>query len=116
MDECLQYLYLYHCQPCKYVHSLQYCMVLSVRAKHTHARGASCTCTLSNIPASLTPGRGYRNSTVLSIRIVTPSFFFFFFQDSMRACYGPAEVELANDRLAIQTLLISDTLFRSARH
>ncbi|CAN1271531.1 Protein PELOTA 1, partial [Linum perenne] len=35
-------------------------------------------------------------------------------QDSDRACYGPKHVEVANERLAVQTLLITDDLFRNA--
>lgn len=35
-------------------------------------------------------------------------------EDSARALYGPGHVEAANERLAIQTLLITDGLFRSA--
>ncbi|GJS43559.1 protein PELOTA 1 [Tanacetum coccineum] len=31
-----------------------------------------------------------------------------------RACYGPKHVEVANERMAVQTLLITDELFRSA--
>lgn len=34
--------------------------------------------------------------------------------DSTRACYGPKHVEVANEQLAIQTLLITDELFRNA--
>ncbi|CAN1271523.1 Protein PELOTA 1 [Linum perenne] len=34
--------------------------------------------------------------------------------DSDRACYGPKHVEVANERLAVQTLLITDDLFRNA--
>eukprot|EP00897_Mesotaenium_endlicherianum_P004863 jgi/Mesen1/4404/ME000225S03393 len=34
--------------------------------------------------------------------------------DSARAFYGPGHVEAANERLAIQTLLITDALFRNA--
>ncbi|KAM0879427.1 hypothetical protein ACQ4PT_034240 [Festuca glaucescens] len=34
-------------------------------------------------------------------------------KDSDRACYGPKHVELANERLAIKTLLLTDTWFRS---
>uniref|UniRef100_A0A0D9WAN7 Protein pelota homolog n=1 Tax=Leersia perrieri TaxID=77586 RepID=A0A0D9WAN7_9ORYZ len=34
--------------------------------------------------------------------------------DSARACYGPKHVEIANERLAIQTLLITDNLFRNS--
>ncbi|XP_004495545.1 protein PELOTA 1 isoform X1 [Cicer arietinum] len=34
--------------------------------------------------------------------------------DSARACYGAKHVEVANERLAVQTLLISDALFRNA--
>ncbi|CAN1765604.1 Protein PELOTA 1 [Linum perenne] len=35
-------------------------------------------------------------------------------EDSDRACYGPKHVEVANERLAVQTLLITDDLFRNA--
>lgn len=35
-------------------------------------------------------------------------------EDSARALYGPGHVEAADERLAIQTLLITDSLFRSA--
>ncbi|KAL6844110.1 hypothetical protein ACP4OV_025783 [Aristida adscensionis] len=41
-------------------------------------------------------------------------FFNMLTNDSERACYGPKHVEVAQDRLAIQTLLITDTLFRNA--
>ncbi|CAN1246615.1 Protein PELOTA 1 [Linum grandiflorum] len=34
--------------------------------------------------------------------------------DSDRACYGPKHVEVANERLAVQDLLITDDLFRNA--
>ncbi|KAK1310397.1 hypothetical protein QJS10_CPA08g00258 [Acorus calamus] len=34
--------------------------------------------------------------------------------DIGRACYGPKHVELANQRTAIQTLLITDALFRNS--
>ncbi|KAK1296020.1 hypothetical protein QJS10_CPB15g01892 [Acorus calamus] len=34
--------------------------------------------------------------------------------DIGRACYGPKHVELAHDRRAIQTLLITDALFRNS--
>lgn len=34
--------------------------------------------------------------------------------DPDRACYGPKHVEVAHERMAIQTLLITDELFRSA--
>ncbi|GAA0151628.1 translation release factor [Lithospermum erythrorhizon] len=34
-------------------------------------------------------------------------------KDSDRACYGPKHVEIAHENMAIQTLLISDHLFRS---
>lgn len=37
---------------------------------------------------------------------------FFLFQDPARACYGPKHVEVAHERMAIQTLLITDDLFR----
>lgn len=33
-------------------------------------------------------------------------------QDPARACYGPKHVEVAHERLAIQTLLLTDELFR----
>lgn len=33
-------------------------------------------------------------------------------QDPARACYGPKHVEVAHERMAIQTLLITDELFR----
>lgn len=33
-------------------------------------------------------------------------------QDSARACYGPKHVEVAHERMAVQTLLITDELFR----
>jgi len=35
-------------------------------------------------------------------------------QDPSRACYGMKHVEVANERLAVQTLLITDDLFRFA--
>ncbi|CAN1246612.1 Protein PELOTA 1, partial [Linum grandiflorum] len=38
----------------------------------------------------------------------------FSFKDSDRACYGPKHVEVANERLAVQDLLITDDLFRNA--
>ncbi|XP_074573003.1 protein PELOTA 1 [Curcuma longa] len=34
--------------------------------------------------------------------------------DSARACYGPKHVEIAHERMAIQTLLITDSLFRNS--
>ncbi|KAL5540405.1 hypothetical protein UlMin_042428 [Ulmus minor] len=34
--------------------------------------------------------------------------------DSARACYGPKHVEVAHERMAVQTLLITDELFRNA--
>ncbi|GFP90999.1 protein pelota 1 [Phtheirospermum japonicum] len=34
--------------------------------------------------------------------------------DPERACYGPKHVEVAHERMAVQTLLITDELFRSA--
>uniref|UniRef100_A0A7N2LP74 eRF1 domain-containing protein n=1 Tax=Quercus lobata TaxID=97700 RepID=A0A7N2LP74_QUELO len=36
------------------------------------------------------------------------------FGDPSRACYGPKHVEVAHERLAIQTLLLTDELFRLA--
>ncbi|KAJ4839345.1 CDP-diacylglycerol--glycerol-3-phosphate 3-phosphatidyltransferase [Turnera subulata] len=35
-------------------------------------------------------------------------------KDSDRACYGPKHVEVAHERMAVQTLLITDELFRNA--
>ncbi|KAL1225763.1 Protein PELOTA 1 [Cardamine amara subsp. amara] len=40
-------------------------------------------------------------------------FFNMFTKDPDRACYGPKHVEVAHERMAIQTLLITDGLFRS---
>jgi stalled ribosome rescue protein Dom34 len=37
-------------------------------------------------------------------------------QDSARACYGAKHVEVAHERLAVQTLLIADSLFRFVRY
>ncbi|KAI7740847.1 hypothetical protein M8C21_005702 [Ambrosia artemisiifolia] len=34
--------------------------------------------------------------------------------DPYRACYGPKHVEVAHERMAVQTLLITDDLFRSS--
>ncbi|KAL9248250.1 hypothetical protein vseg_021594 [Gypsophila vaccaria] len=41
-------------------------------------------------------------------------FFNMLSNDPDRACYGPKHVEVAHERMAIQTLLITDELFRSA--
>ncbi|KAF3327754.1 protein PELOTA 1 isoform X1 [Carex littledalei] len=41
-------------------------------------------------------------------------FFTMLSNDSSRACYGPRHVEFANDRMAVETLLITDNLFRNA--
>ncbi|KMT13711.1 hypothetical protein BVRB_4g080930 [Beta vulgaris subsp. vulgaris] len=41
-------------------------------------------------------------------------FFNMLSNDSARACYGPKHVEVAHERMAVQTLLITDELFRSA--
>nr|AGJ52120.1 PELOTA [Solanum lycopersicum]AGJ52122.1 PELOTA [Solanum lycopersicum] len=41
-------------------------------------------------------------------------FFNMLSNDPDRACYGPKHVEVAHERLAIQTLLITDELFRSS--
>ncbi|XP_020089576.1 protein PELOTA 1 isoform X2 [Ananas comosus] len=41
-------------------------------------------------------------------------FFTMLSNDSARACYGPRHVEIAHERMAIQTLLIIDTLFRNS--
>ncbi|GJR67671.1 protein PELOTA 1 [Tanacetum coccineum] len=35
-------------------------------------------------------------------------------EDPHRACYGPKHVEVAHERMAVQTLLVTDELFRSA--
>ncbi|XP_037451001.1 protein PELOTA 2-like [Triticum dicoccoides] len=40
-------------------------------------------------------------------------FFAMIAKDSARACYGPKHVEVAHERLAIQTLLLTDTWFRN---
>lgn len=37
-------------------------------------------------------------------------------QDSARACYGAKHVEVAHERLAVQTLLIADSLFRLVKY
>ncbi|XP_027111226.1 protein PELOTA 1 [Coffea eugenioides] len=41
-------------------------------------------------------------------------FFSMLSNDSDRACYGPKHVEVAHERMAVQTLLITDELFRSS--
>ncbi|GJZ74917.1 protein PELOTA 1, partial [Tanacetum coccineum] len=41
-------------------------------------------------------------------------FFAMLRNDQHRACYGPKHVEVANERMAVETLLITDELFRSA--
>uniref|UniRef100_A0A5B7BGN3 Protein pelota homolog n=1 Tax=Davidia involucrata TaxID=16924 RepID=A0A5B7BGN3_DAVIN len=41
-------------------------------------------------------------------------FFSMLSNDPARACYGPKHVEVAHERMAVQTLLITDELFRSA--
>ncbi|KAG0480935.1 hypothetical protein HPP92_011793 [Vanilla planifolia] len=41
-------------------------------------------------------------------------FFEMLSNDTARACYGPKHVEVAHERMAIQTLLITDTLFKTA--
>ncbi|KAL2549124.1 Protein PELOTA 1 [Forsythia ovata] len=41
-------------------------------------------------------------------------FFTMLSNDPDRACYGPKHVEVAHERMAIQTLLITDELFRSS--
>ncbi|GAA0144564.1 translation release factor [Lithospermum erythrorhizon] len=41
-------------------------------------------------------------------------FFTMLSSDEHRACYGPKHVEVAHERMAVQTLLITDELFRSA--
>ncbi|KAF4369332.1 hypothetical protein F8388_019557 [Cannabis sativa] len=41
-------------------------------------------------------------------------FFSMLSNDSARACYGPKHVEVAHERMAVQTLLITDELFRNA--
>ncbi|KAK4758722.1 hypothetical protein SAY87_020023 [Trapa incisa] len=45
---------------------------------------------------------------------VLKDFFDMLSNDPHRACYGPKHVEVAHERLAIQTLLITDDLFRNA--
>jgi protein pelota len=46
------------------------------------------------------------------VTLIEARMFADYLQDSARACYGPKHVEIAHDRLAVQTLLITDTLFR----
>ncbi|KAI3417121.1 uncharacterized protein J3R85_014747 [Psidium guajava] len=41
-------------------------------------------------------------------------FFDMLSNDPARACYGPKHVDVAHDRMAVQTLLITDDLFRNA--
>ncbi|XP_024031002.1 protein PELOTA 1 [Morus notabilis] len=41
-------------------------------------------------------------------------FFSMLSNDPARACYGPKHVEVAHERMAVQTLLITDDLFRNA--
>ncbi|XP_058102575.1 protein PELOTA 1 isoform X2 [Magnolia sinica] len=41
-------------------------------------------------------------------------FFDMLSNDTARACYGPKHVEVAHERMAIQTLLITDDLFRNS--
>ncbi|KAG9145345.1 hypothetical protein Leryth_008281 [Lithospermum erythrorhizon] len=41
-------------------------------------------------------------------------FFTMLSSDEHRACYGPKHVEVAHERMAVQTLLITDELFRSS--
>ncbi|KAL4574687.1 hypothetical protein LXL04_021523 [Taraxacum kok-saghyz] len=41
-------------------------------------------------------------------------FFTMLTNDPHRACYGPKHVEVAHERMAVQTLLITDDLFRSS--
>ncbi|GLT30538.1 hypothetical protein SLA2020_053320 [Shorea laevis] len=41
-------------------------------------------------------------------------FFSMLSNDPARACYGPKHVEIAHERMAVQTLLITDELFRNA--
>ncbi|CAN1246620.1 Protein PELOTA 1 [Linum grandiflorum] len=43
--------------------------------------------------------------------VLSPTFSGVLLKDSDRACYGPKHVEVANERLAVQDLLITDDLF-----
>ncbi|XP_062144382.1 protein PELOTA 1 [Alnus glutinosa] len=45
---------------------------------------------------------------------VLKDFFNMLTNDPARACYGPKHVEVAHERLAIQTLLLTDSLFRNS--
>ncbi|KAJ0013670.1 hypothetical protein Pint_21355 [Pistacia integerrima] len=45
---------------------------------------------------------------------VLKDFFNMLSNDPNRACYGPKHVEVAHERMAVQTLLITDDLFRNA--
>lgn len=40
------------------------------------------------------------------------NWFSFIVKDPARACYGPKHVEIAHERMAVQTLLVTDDLFR----
>ena len=44
---------------------------------------------------------------------VLKEFFNMLSNDPTRACYGPKHVEVAHERMAVQTLLITDDLFRN---
>ncbi|RRT59790.1 hypothetical protein B296_00045545, partial [Ensete ventricosum] len=48
---------------------------------------------------------------VLQVRALK-DFFTMLSNDTARACYGPKHVEIAHERMAVQTLLITDSLFR----
>jgi protein pelota len=48
----------------------------------------------------------------LLMHLVEAYLFADYLQESARACYGPKHVEFALQQFAIQTLLITDTLFR----
>lgn len=45
---------------------------------------------------------------------VLKDFFTMLSNDTARACYGPKHVEVAHERMAIQTLLITDDVFRNS--
>ncbi|KAI4984878.1 hypothetical protein ZWY2020_017508 [Hordeum vulgare] len=55
---------------------------------------------------------GSRHATGRPVQALK-EFFAMLTNDSTRACYGPKHVEVAHERLAIQALLMTDTLFRN---
>ncbi|XP_006428556.2 protein PELOTA 1 [Citrus clementina] len=54
---------------------------------------------------------GYKYGSFLKVQALK-DFFNMLTNDPTRACYGPKHVEVAHERMAVQTLLITDDLFR----